>query len=112
SPRKTTYAEIQFVDLGGGSGPGLQRSVLNAMREVDALCQVVRAFKDATGAAPKALDEILELETETILADLEVVERRVQRLEKDRSNPRELELQKRILAALESSTPVRQIELD
>src|SRR5690606_32156355 len=47
SPKKTTYAEITFVDLGGGSGPGLDRSVLNAMREVDALCQVVRAFPDA-----------------------------------------------------------------
>lgn len=112
SPRKTTYAEIQFVDLGGGAGPGLQRSVLNAMREVDALCQVVRAFPDAAGGAPKPLEEIIELETETILADLELVERRVQRLEKDRSNPRELELMKRLLAALESTTPLRRVELD
>jgi hypothetical protein len=112
SPKKTTYAEITFTDLGGGAGPGLQRSVLNAMREVDALCQVVRAFPDATGSAPQPLMEIAELETETILADLEIVERRIERLQKDRSNPRELELLQRLQQALESETPIRQANLD
>jgi GTP-binding protein YchF len=112
SPKKTTYAEITFTDLAGGPGPGLSRSVLNAMREVDALCQVVRAFPDPTGTPGNPLEEISELETETILADFELVERRIQRLEKDRSNPRELELMKRLLADLESEIPIRRLELD
>lgn len=112
SPKKTTLAEITFTDLGGGSGPGLDRSVLNAMREVDALCQVVRAFPDVVGDPPKALEEIAELETETVLADLDLVERRVQRLTKDRSNPRELELLTRLHATLESDKPLRHVELD
>jgi hypothetical protein len=112
NPKKTTYAEITFTDLGGGAGPGLQRSVLNAMREVDALCQVVRAFPDAAGTAAKPLEEIAELETETILADLEIVERRIERLQKDRSNPRELELLQRLEKALESETPIRQADMD
>jgi ribosome-binding ATPase len=115
SPKKTTYAEITFTDLGGGGATGsqsLDRSVLNSMREVDALCQVVRSFPDPTGAAPRPLQEIRDLEAETILADLELVERRVERLRKDRSNPRELELLERLQAELEAERPLRRSELD
>lgn len=112
-PKKTTYAEIVFTDLGGGQGgTSIDRGTLNAMREVDALCQVVRAFPDAAGAAPDPVGEIVELETETILADLEIVERRVQRLAKDRSNPRELALLERIQQHLETEKPVRALDLD
>jgi GTP-binding protein YchF len=110
-PKKTTYAETSFNDLGGGTGEGLDRSVLNQMRNVDALCQVLRAFEGDTGDAPVPLAELRDLETETILADLEVVEQRVERLRRDRSNPRELELLERIQAALEGETPVRRLEL-
>jgi len=109
-PKKTTYAEIAFTDIGGGA-KGIDRKVLNAMREVDALCQVVRAFPDASGEPPQPLREIADLETETILADLELVERRVERLAKDRSNPRELDLLQRIQAHLESERPLRSFEM-
>ncbi|HWN71497.1 MAG TPA: DUF933 domain-containing protein [Haliangium sp.] len=111
-PKKTTYAEIVFTDLGGGQSDRIDRATLNAMREVDALCQVVRAFPDAAGAAPNPLGEIVDLETEAILADLEIAERRVQRLAKDRSNPRELAVLERIQAHLESEKPVRSLALD
>jgi ribosome-binding ATPase YchF (GTP1/OBG family) len=56
-PRKTTYAEITFTDLAAGSGEGLDRGVLNSMRSLDALCQVVRAFPDAAGAPADPLRE-------------------------------------------------------
>lgn len=112
NPKKTIYAEIAFTDLGGGAQTGLDRSVLNAMREVDALCQVVRAFPDMAGDPANPLDEIAELETETILADYEIMERRVERLRKDRSSPRELVLLERLLPMLEAETPLRQVELD
>ena len=81
------------------------------MREVDALCQVVRAFPDAAGDAPRPVHEIRDLETETILADLELVERRIERLAKDRSNPRELELLKRLATHLENEQALRSAEL-
>jgi hypothetical protein len=110
SPKKITYAEIAFTDIGGGT-EGIDRKVLNAMREVDALCQVVRAFPDAAGEAPQPVVEIADLETETILADLELVEKRVDRLARDRSNPRELDLLQRIQAHLESEQPLRAMEL-
>ena len=102
-PKKKTYAEIVFTDLAAGSGPGIERAVLNAMRNLDALCQVVRAFPDAAGEAPDPLDELTGLETETILADLEVVEQRVERLRRDRSDARELALLERATSCLASS---------
>jgi len=110
-PKKKTYAEITFTDLAAGSESGLERGVLNAMRGLDALCQVVRAFPDAAGEAPDPMGEVAGLETETILADLEVVEQRVARLRKDRSDPAELALLERLQAALESETPLRQLGL-
>lgn len=111
-PKKSTLAEITFTDVGVGRGEGLDRGVLNAMREVDALCQVVRAFPDLIGEPGDPLGEITGLETETILADLEIVERRIARLEKDQSGPRELELLRRILGELEAETPIRRLDLD
>lgn len=110
-PKKTTYAEITFTDRGGSGVEGLDRKALNAMREVDALCQVVRGFSNDGGQPPEPLHEIVALETETILADLELVERRVERLVKDRSNPRELELLQRIQVHLEDGGALRSFSL-
>jgi len=111
TPKKTTYAEIVFTDLAAGHGEGIDRKTLNAMRNVDALCQVLRAFPDAAGAPGDPLAELTGLETETLLADLEVVETRVARLRKDRSNPGELALLERMQAALEAEQPLRGLTL-
>jgi GTP-binding protein YchF len=109
-PKKTTYAEIVFTDLAGGR-EGLDRTVLNQMRPLDALCQVVRAFPGPAGDPPEPLAEIEGLRTETILADLEVIEGRVQRLRKDRSNPNELALLERLAGELESERALRDLNL-
>ncbi len=110
-PKKSVYAEIAFTDLAGGEGGELDRQALNAMRKLDALCQVVRAFPDVGGKPPDPLREIADLETEAILADLEVVEGRVARLKKDHSNPRELELLQRVQATLEDARTLRRMDL-
>ncbi len=110
SPKKTTYAEIRFTDL-GGHAEREGRAALAAMRDVDALCQVLRAFPDESGEPGDPAAELADLETETILADLEVAENRVARLEKDRSDPRELELLQRIRAHLEEGHPLRSLDL-
>jgi GTP-binding protein YchF len=113
-PKKKTYAEITFTDLPGGhGGSGIDRGTLNAMRPLDALCQVVRAFPSPAGDAPKALREIQDLAAETILADLEVVEQRLARLAKERSpgKERELPLLERLRQALESERALRELEL-
>jgi GTP-binding protein YchF len=111
APKKKTYAEIAFTDLAGGHGEGLDRAVLNAMRPLDALCQVVRAFPDAAGEPGDPLAEITGLATETILADLEVVETRRKKLAKDPAGARELPLLERIQTALESEQAIREIDL-
>lgn len=109
-PKKTTYAEINFTDL-GGKGDGIDRALLNEMRPVEALCQVVRAFPDVTGAPADPAREIADLEIETILADLAIAEQRVARLERDHSNPRELELMRRVQQTLEDGQPLRSLDL-
>ena len=114
SPKKTTNAEITFCDIAGGTGTReLDRSVLNSMREMDAICQVLCAF-DNPAAADDADPgrELNDLQIETVLADLEIVERRVHRLRKDRSDPQLLKLLERILEHLENERPVRSLDLD
>src|SRR5262249_43188444 len=67
-PRKTTFAEITFSDVAaapaGAQTQGLDPGTLSAMREMDALCQVVRGFPDATGAALAPLADVQALEVE------------------------------------------------
>jgi len=110
-PKKKTYAEIAFTDLAGGHGEGLDRAVLNAMRPLDALCQVVRGFPDVAGGAPDALGEITGLATETILADLEIIESRIKKIAKDPAAKVEIPLLERLRDALESEKAIRELEL-
>jgi GTP-binding protein YchF len=110
-PKKTIYAETMFTDLGGGSDAGFDRGVLNAMRNVDALCQVLQAFDGGSGDPPNPVGALEDLATETVLADLEIVEQRAARLAKDRSNPVGLELLQRIQSGLEAEQPIRAMEL-
>jgi GTP-binding protein YchF len=109
-PKKKTYAEIAFTDLAGGHGEGLDRAVLNAMRPLDALCQVVRAFPGPDGKSD-ALGEIAGLAIETILADLEVVEARLKKIAKDPAAAKEVALLQRIQTALEAEQAIRGLDL-
>ena len=111
-PRKTVYAEITFTDLVGGRGPGLDRGVLHAMRDVDALCHVLRAFAGAVSDAPDPVGELEALETEALLADLEVIEARAERVRKEGKKTPVLALLERVRDALEAETPLRRLDLD
>ena len=111
-PKKTTLAEITFTDVaagGGTQGQGLDTQTLAAMREVDALCQVVRGFTGAGGEAPAPLAEARNLEDEMNLADLLIVEKRLERLRKEKSKTGELEVMERLQKALEAGTPIRNL---
>jgi hypothetical protein len=116
-PKKKTLAEITFSDVaaeagGGGSARGLDRTVLAAMREMESLCQVARAFVDpAQGDPAEPLREVADLETEIILADLELVEKRLERLKKEKGQPREAELLAQVKAHLEGGSPLRDLPL-
>ncbi|MFN2432798.1 MAG: redox-regulated ATPase YchF, partial [Gemmatimonadota bacterium] len=115
-PRKTVYAEVRFSDVGGSpgsTGRALDAATLTAMREMDAMVQVVRGFEDAaTGDPPRPAGELADFEAETILADAEVVERRLARLRRgERGFAREAELLERILTHLETGRALRALGL-
>jgi ribosome-binding ATPase YchF (GTP1/OBG family) len=123
-PQKFTPATIQFVDI-----PGVEHHTgtfdhnLDQLRDVDALVHVVRGFHDPEiihpeGSVDPARD-IESLDLELILADLDLIERRLARLEQsekrgltaDEKRERSL-LDETVRPALEAETPVRQLELD
>ena len=113
SPKKTTYAEISFVDFPDpptDSGR-LDERVITQMREVDALAHVVRAFDDPAQPAPEPLRALESFRTELVVADLAIVERRVERLKRERGKERERELLEKIAAALEGETEIRNLGL-
>lgn len=111
-PRKVVYAELSFTDLGGGRASGLERGTLHAMRDMDALCHVLRAFSGAAGGAPDPTGELETLETEALLADLEVIEARIERLRKEGKKTPELTLLTRVHDVLEAENALRGIPLD
>ena len=113
NPKKTTYATFEVVDLAGiakGERAGLETK---EFRNADALLHIVRAFPDAALGLPDPKRDIEDLETELLLADLEVVERRLERLEasikKQRKDAevKERDLLVRMRAALETERPLR-----
>lgn len=116
-PKKTTLASFEVVDLAGihkGERQGLDAK---EFRNADALLHVVRAFPDATGAAATPRADIGDLETELILADLEVIERRLERLaasiKKKRTDAelKEQAILARLTPPLEGERPIRALEL-
>ncbi len=116
TPKKTTYAEITFVDVAAGAaGRGLDTATIVAMREVDALCQVVRGFVDPAvqaGAAAEPLREVRDFESELNLADLMIIDKKLERLRKgEKGQPREQELLERLKAQLEAEKPLRELTL-
>ena len=111
SPKKTVYAEMTFCDIPGEHGAekkGLSRRGLQQIRDQEALCMVVRGFDNpALEGEPDPPGDLEAFHAECILADLEVVERRIERGRKEKANPLELESFGRMKDALESERPVR-----
>ena len=120
-PQRRVPATVAFADLAGAATP---RSLVDvgAYREADALLHVVRAFRaedvpHAAGGVDAARDA-QAVEDELILADLEVTERRLERIERDRKKgagrnlDREACVLARCRAGLEDGSPIRSVELD
>ena len=86
-PATVTFVDIAGIVRGASEGEGLGNRFLAAIRESDAICQVVRAFEDddvihVEGRVHPA-DDIATVNTELILADLQTVEHGVTRMEKE-----------------------------
>lgn len=119
-PLKVTPAVIDFVDIAGlvrgaSKGEGLGNKFLSHIREVDAVLHVVRCFEnDDIIHVEGSIDPARDIETinlELIFADMEMLERRIERgtkaLKGDKSIAVELELCRRLRAHLEEGGPVR-----
>lgn len=122
APPKTVYATVEYLDFPAISKEALRNpSYLASLRNVDALAHVLRVFEDASvpheHGSVDPLRDASELETELVLSDLMVVEKRLERLEKDRKklrNPEldhEWDLLNRCKTMLENTEPLRNIEL-
>ena len=113
SPRKVTPAVIAFVDpvLTGQTGAHFAESLLTLMRDADALAHVVGAFGDDVDP----LGDFNDLNNEVLLADLGVVEKRLERVTKDLGKMKQADLQReqqllsRCQEALEAECPLRRL---
>jgi hypothetical protein len=122
-PPKVTHATVEYVDMPSISRESLRDpAYVASLRVGDAFAHVLRLFEDETVPHEKgSIDprrDMEDVETELILSDLVVIEKRLERLDKDRKkikNPeldKEFDLLKRCQSALEKNEPLRQLDLD
>jgi len=125
-PPKLTPTHIEFVDIAGlvkgaSQGEGLGNQFLGHIRNVDAMAHVVRCFRDDNVAhVDGSIDPVRDIsvvETELMLADLEMVERRLSKVQKVRSagsgeTKKELALLETIGEALSQGRPAESLTLD
>jgi GTP-binding protein YchF len=124
NPRKRVPATVEFTDLAMPAGTGGAATLVDvaAYKNADALVHVVRAFHDPSVPHPSgAVDPARDaqaMEDELILADLGVVERRLERLEKDLKKNRSADLERErdvivlCKGALEEGRPLRALDLE
>ena len=125
NPKKTTPAEVEYIDVAGMVKETKEKAsdgeFYHSLREVDALAHVVRAFKDENVAhVSGSVDverDIKNLDLDLIVIDLDIVEKRLKRLEKSvtssksEEEKRELAVLQRCKEALDQGIPLRQLEL-
>lgn len=123
NPQKVTHAVIEFVDIAGlvkgaSKGEGLGNKFLSHIRETDAICQVVRCFEDSNIIhVDGSINPVRDIETinlELVFADLETVEKRIERASKlikgDKKYQLEFDTWKKVRDALQNGKPARSLE--
>ena len=123
NPQKVTHAVIEFVDIAGlvkgaSKGEGLGNKFLSHIRETDAICQVVRCFEDSNIIhVDGSINPVRDIETinlELVFADLEIVEKRIDRASKlikgDKKYQLEFDTWKKVRDALQNGKPARSLE--
>ena len=125
SPEKITPAVIEFFDIAGlvkgaSQGEGLGNKFLSHIREVDAVVHVVRCFEDGNiihvDGSINALRDVETINTELILSDIEIVERRLDRTKKaakgNKSLEGEIAFLEKLLSHLSDGNTARTIVTD
>jgi len=121
SPRKTTYATVDYVDVAAIGQEALKETgYVTSLRNVDALIHVLRAFEDDSIPHVGPIDplrDIKNVEFDLMLSDLGQIEKRLERLEKDLKKMKTPELEKenelliKAKAHLETEKPLREMEM-
>ncbi|MGD0597275.1 MAG: DUF933 domain-containing protein [Sedimentisphaerales bacterium] len=117
-PKKTVYATIECLDVPGlnfadDHGRAAARRLIDQIRTVDMIALVIGAYDSSANPAK----DLIDLRTELLLTDLAVVTTRIEKLEKEIHKPTktqahdkaELELHKKLQAAIESEKPIRSV---
>lgn len=125
-PKKKTPTTIEFVDIAGlvkgaSKGEGLGNKFLAHIREVDAIAQVVRCFKDSNVThVDGSIDPVRDIDIinmELLMADLASIEKRIERTAKaaksgDKEYLEELKVLENFKDALEEGKNIRQLDFD
>ena len=124
-PEKTTHAVIEFVDIAGlvkgaSRGEGLGNKFLSHIRETDAIVEVVRCFEDSNvvhvDGSVNPLRDIETINLELIFADIETVNKRIDKARKnlkaDKKYQIEIDLLEKILKTLEEGKSARTLEFN
>jgi len=117
-PKKTVFATIECLDVPGlnfsdDHGRAAAKRLIDQIRTVDMIALVIGAYEPGSNPAK----DLADLRTELLLTDLAVVSTRIEKLEKDVHKPTktqahdkaELELHKKLQAAIESEKPIRSV---
>ena len=111
-PERNKYAEVTFLDFPPPEErkTGLETEALVQIRECEALTQVVRGFEDPAVATPAdPVRDLRNFQSELILADLAVIEKRLERVKKEKGKEREKELLEKCQKALEEEKALRHL---
>jgi ribosome-binding ATPase len=121
SPKKTTFASVEYVDVAAiGQETLKETALLASLRQVDALIHVLRAFEDESIPHVGAIDplrDIKNVEFDLMVSDFGQIEKRLERLEKDLKKMRSPELERenalllRAKESIEKEQPLRELEM-
>ena len=124
NPQKTTHAVIEFVDIAGlvkgaSKGEGLGNKFLSHIREVDSIVEVVRCFENPNVVHVDGnINPTRDIETinlELVFADLETVDKRLERakikLKADKKAQLEIDVLNKLKQALEAGKAARSVDL-
>jgi ribosome-binding ATPase len=121
SPKKTTFAAVEYVDVAAiGQETLKETALLASLRQVDALIHVLRAFEDESIPHVGAIDplrDIKNVEFDLMVSDFGQIEKRLERLEKDLKKMRSPELERenalllRAKESIEKEQPLRELQM-